>query len=408
MADIMTPALGESVTEATVARWTKKVGEAVKKDEILIELETDKVSLEVASPADGVLSAIGAEEGATVVPGTVLGVVSEGASASAAPAAAAPKAAEAPKAAPAPAAAAPAPAAAAAPSAAPVSPAPARVAAENNLDLSKVVGTGKDGRVTKGDALAALEARAAAPAPAAAPSAPRALNEREERVKMTRLRQTIARRLKEAQNTAAMLTTFNEVDMTAVMALRAQYKDVFEKRHGVKLGFMSFFTKAVVAALKAIPDVNAEIDGQDVIYKNHYDIGVAVGTDKGLVVPVVRDADTLNLAEIEKTIGDLGKKARTGGLAIEDMQGGTFTITNGGIYGSLMSTPILNAPQSGILGMHAIKERAMVVNGKIEIRPMMYLALSYDHRVVDGAGAVTFLVKVKEALEDPQRLLLDL
>uniref|UniRef100_UPI0025E7912F 2-oxoglutarate dehydrogenase complex dihydrolipoyllysine-residue succinyltransferase n=1 Tax=uncultured Caulobacter sp. TaxID=158749 RepID=UPI0025E7912F len=304
---------------------------------------------------------------------------------------------------------APAPApVAAAPTAAPVSPAPARIAAENNLDLSKIAGTGKDGRVTKGDALAALEARAAAPTPAPTASAPRALHEREERVKMTRLRQTIARRLKEAQNTAAMLTTFNEVDMTAVMALRAQYKDVFEKRHGVKLGFMSFFTKAVVAALKAIPDVNAEIDGTDVIYKNHYDIGVAVGTDKGLVVPVVRDADALNLAEIEKTIGDLGKKARTGGLAIEDMQGGTFTITNGGIYGSLMSTPILNAPQSGILGMHAIKERPMVVNGKIEIRPMMYLALSYDHRVVDGAGAVTFLVKVKEALEDPQRLLLDL
>ena len=408
MADINTPALGESVTEATVARWTKKVGEAVKKDEILVELETDKVSLEVASPADGVLSAIGADEGATVVPGTVLGVVTEGATASAAPAAAAPKAA-APAPAPTPApAAAPAPVAAAAPTAAPVSPAPARIAAENNLDLSKVAGTGKDGRVTKGDALAALEARAAAPAPAAAPAAPRALHEREERVKMTRLRQTIARRLKEAQNTAAMLTTFNEVDMTAVMALRAQYKDVFEKRHGVKLGFMSFFTKAVVAALKAIPDVNAEIDGTDIIYKNHYDIGVAVGTDKGLVVPVVRDADVLNLAEIEKTIGDLGKKARTGGLAIEDMQGGTFTITNGGIYGSLMSTPILNAPQSGILGMHAIKERAMVVNGKIEVRPMMYLALSYDHRVVDGAGAVTFLVKVKEALEDPQRLLLDL
>ncbi|MEW6390557.1 MAG: 2-oxoglutarate dehydrogenase complex dihydrolipoyllysine-residue succinyltransferase [Pseudomonadota bacterium] len=404
MADINTPALGESVTEATVARWTKKVGEAVKKDEILVELETDKVSLEVASPADGVLSAIGAAEGATVVPGTVLGVVTEGAAAAAAPAA--PKAAEAPKPAPA---AAPAPApVAAAPAAAPVSPAPARIAAETGLDLSKVAGTGKDGRVTKGDALAALEARAAAPAPAAAPSAPRPVHEREERVKMTRLRQTIARRLKEAQNTAAMLTTFNEVDMSAVMALRAQYKDVFEKRHGVKLGFMSFFTKAVVAALKAIPDVNAEIDGQDIIYKNHYDIGVAVGTDKGLVVPVVRDADVLNLAEIEKTIGDLGKKARTGGLAIEDMQGGTFTITNGGIYGSLMSTPILNAPQSGILGMHAIKERPMVVNGKIEIRPMMYLALSYDHRVVDGAGAVTFLVKVKEALEDPQRLLLDL
>jgi len=409
MADIMTPALGESVTEATVARWTKKAGEAVKKDEILVELETDKVSLEVASPADGVLSAIGAEEGATVVPGTVLGVVTEGATASAAPAAApAPKAA-APAPAPAPTPApAPAPVAAAAPTAAPVSPAPARIAAEAGLDLSKVAGTGKDGRVTKGDALAALEARAAAPAPAAAPAAPRALHEREERVKMTRLRQTIARRLKEAQNTAAMLTTFNEVDMSAVMALRAQYKDIFEKRHGVKLGFMSFFTKAVVAALKAIPDVNAEIDGTDIVYKNHYDIGVAVGTDKGLVVPVVRDADALNLAEIEKAIGVLGKKARDGQLSIEDMQGGTFTITNGGIYGSLMSTPILNAPQSGILGMHAIKERAMVVNGKIEIRPMMYLALSYDHRVVDGAGAVTFLVKVKEALEDPQRLLLDL
>ncbi|ENZ82004.1 MULTISPECIES: 2-oxoglutarate dehydrogenase complex dihydrolipoyllysine-residue succinyltransferase [Caulobacter] len=405
MADINTPALGESVTEATVARWTKKVGEAVKKDEILVELETDKVSLEVASPADGVLSAIGAAEGATVVPGTVLGVVSEGATAAAAPAAPAPKA-EAPKPAPAPAAA-PAPVAAA-PAAAPVSPAPARIAAETGLDLSKVAGTGKDGRVTKGDALAALEARASAPAPAAAPSAPRALHEREERVKMTRLRQTIARRLKEAQNTAAMLTTFNEVDMSAVMALRAQYKDIFEKQHGVKLGFMSFFTKAVVAALKAIPDVNAEIDGQDLIYKNHYDIGVAVGTDKGLVVPVVRDADALNLAQIEKTIGDLGKRARNGQLGIEDMQGGTFTITNGGIYGSLMSTPILNAPQSGILGMHAIKERPMVINGKIEIRPMMYLALSYDHRVVDGQGAVTFLVKVKEAIEDPQRLLLEL
>lgn len=408
MADIMTPALGESVTEATVARWTKKAGEAVKKDELLVELETDKVSLEVVAPADGVLASISAEEGATVVPGTVLGVVTEGGAATAAPAvpaaAPAPKAAEpAPAPAPAPAAAAPAPA-----TAAPVSPAPARVAAENNLDLSKIAGTGKDGRVTKGDALAALEARANAPAPVAAPAAPRAIHEREERVKMTRLRQTIARRLKEAQNNAAMLTTFNEVDMTTVMALRGQYKDVFEKKHGVKLGFMSFFTKAVVAALKAVPDVNAEIDGTDIVYKNHYDIGVAVGTDKGLVVPVVRDADTLSLAEIEKAIGALGKKARDGQLAIEDMQGGTFTITNGGIYGSLMSTPILNAPQSGILGMHAIKERAMVVNGKIEIRPMMYLALSYDHRVVDGQGAVTFLVKVKEALEDPQRLLLEL
>ncbi|MBU4436355.1 MAG: 2-oxoglutarate dehydrogenase complex dihydrolipoyllysine-residue succinyltransferase, partial [Alphaproteobacteria bacterium] len=306
---------------------------------------------------------------------------------------------------------APAPVAAAAPAptaAAPVSPAPARIAAENNLDLSTVAGTGKDGRVTKGDALAALEARANAPAPAATPSAPRPIHEREERVKITRLRQTIARRLKEAQNNAAMLTTFNEVDMSAVMALRAQYKDIFEKKHGVKLGFMSFFTKAVVAALKAVPDVNAEIDGTDIVYKNHYDIGVAVGTEKGLVVPVVRDADAMNLAEIEKAIGALGKKARDGQLSIDDMQGGTFTITNGGIYGSLMSTPILNAPQSGILGMHAIKDRAMVVNGKIEIRPMMYLALSYDHRVVDGQGAVTFLVKVKEALEDPQRLLLEL
>jgi 2-oxoglutarate dehydrogenase E2 component (dihydrolipoamide succinyltransferase) len=405
MADIMTPALGESVTEATVARWTKKAGEAVKKDELLVELETDKVSLEVVAPADGVLASINAEEGATVVPGTVLGVVTEGGAATAAPAAPAPKAAPAPAPAPTPA---PAPAAAAPAAAAPVSPAPARVAAENNLDLSKVAGTGKDGRVTKGDALAALEARANAPAPVAAPAAPRAIHEREERVKMTRLRQTIARRLKEAQNNAAMLTTFNEVDMTAVMALRNSYKDVFEKKHGVKLGFMSFFTKAVVAALKAVPDVNAEIDGTDIVYKNHYDIGVAVGTDKGLVVPVVRDADLLSLAEIEKGIGALGKKARDGQLAIEDMQGGTFTITNGGIYGSLMSTPILNAPQSGILGMHAIKERAMVVGGKIEVRPMMYLALSYDHRVVDGQGAVTFLVKVKEALEDPQRLLLEL
>jgi 2-oxoglutarate dehydrogenase E2 component (dihydrolipoamide succinyltransferase) len=403
MADIMTPALGESVTEATVARWTKKAGEAVKKDELLVELETDKVSLEVVAPSDGVLTSISAEEGATVVPGTVLGVVTEGAAATAAPAAKAAAPAPAPTPAPVPAAAAPAPA-----TAAPVSPAPARVAAENNLDLSKVAGTGKDGRVTKGDALAALEARANAPAPAVAPAAPRAIHEREERVKMTRLRQTIARRLKEAQNNAAMLTTFNEVDMTAVMALRGQYKDIFEKKHGVKLGFMSFFTKAVVAALKAVPDVNAEIDGTDIVYKNHYDIGVAVGTEKGLVVPVVRDADTLSLAEIEKGIGALGKKARDGQLSIDDMQGGTFTITNGGIYGSLMSTPILNAPQSGILGMHAIKERAMVVNGKIEIRPMMYLALSYDHRVVDGQGAVTFLVKIKEALEDPQRLLLEL
>ena len=290
-----------------------------------------------------------------------------------------------------------------------LAPSAQRVVAENKLDASSIAGTGKDGRVTKGDALAALEARANAPAPAPAGPAPvRAVHEREERVRMTRLRQTIARRLKEAQNNAAMLTTFNEVDMTAVMAMRAQYKDAFEKTHGVKLGFMSFFVRAVTHALKMVPDVNAEIDGQDLIYKNHYDIGVAVGTEKGLVVPVVRDADAMSLAEIEKAIGALGKKARDGQLAIEDMQGGTFTISNGGVYGSLMSTPILNAPQSGILGMHKIQERPMAIGGQVVIRPMMYLALSYDHRVVDGQGAVTFLVHVKEAIEEPQRLLLDL
>jgi 2-oxoglutarate dehydrogenase E2 component (dihydrolipoamide succinyltransferase) len=404
MADIMTPALGESVTEATVARWTKKPGDAVKKDEILVELETDKVSLEVASPADGVLESIAAADGETVVPGALLGTVTAGAAVSAAAPKAAAPAAPAPVAPPA---AAPAPAPAPRAEAAPLSPSVQRIVTETGLNPASVAGTGKDGRVTKGDALAALEARAAAPAPAAAPAAPRAVHEREDRVKMTRLRQTIARRLKEAQNNAAMLTTFNEVDMTAVMALRNAYKDQFEKKHGVKLGFMSFFVKACVAALKAIPDVNAEIDGTDLIYKNHYDIGVAVGTDKGLVVPVVRDADGMDLAEIEKAIGALGKKARDGHLTIEDMQGGTFTISNGGVYGSLMSTPILNAPQSGILGMHKIQDRPMVVNGQIVIRPMMYLALSYDHRVVDGQGAVTFLVKVKEALEDPQRLLLD-
>jgi 2-oxoglutarate dehydrogenase E2 component (dihydrolipoamide succinyltransferase) len=406
MADIMTPALGESVSEATVASWKKKPGEAVKKDEIIVELETDKVSLEVASPADGVLESIAANDGDTVVPGALLGVVTAG-GAAAAPKAEAPKAEtasapkfEAPKAAPAP----------AAPVAddKPLAPSVQRIVSETGLDARSVAGTGKDGRITKGDALAALDARAAAPAAPAAPAPARAIHEREERVKMTRLRQTIARRLKEAQNNAAMLTTFNEVDMSAVMALRNQYKDTFEKTHGVKLGFMSFFVRACVAALKAIPDVNAEIDGQDLIYKNHYDIGVAVGTEKGLVVPVVRDADAMSLAGIEKAIGALGKKARDGQLSIDDMQGGTFTISNGGVYGSLMSTPILNAPQSGILGMHKIQERPMVVNGQIVIRPMMYLALSYDHRVVDGQGAVTFLVKVKEAIEDPQRLLLDI
>ncbi|MDP1630750.1 MAG: 2-oxoglutarate dehydrogenase complex dihydrolipoyllysine-residue succinyltransferase [Caulobacter sp.] len=420
MADIMTPALGESVTEATVARWMKKPGEAVRKDEILVELETDKVSLEVASPADGVLESIAAADGETVVPGALLGKVTAGAAATAgaAPKAAAPAAAAAPagEAQPettkgkAPPTSGPvpdltAPTQAADP--APLAPSVQRIVTETGLNPASVTGTGKDGRITKGDALAAIDARAAAPAPAAAPSAPRAIHEREERVKMTRLRQTIARRLKEAQANAAMLTTFNEVDMSAIMALRTAYKEQFEKRHGVKLGFMSFFVKAVVHGLKEIPDVNAEIDGTDLIYKNHYDIGVAVGTEKGLVVPVVRDVDQMDLAGIEKAIGALGRKARDGNLTIDDMQGGTFTISNGGVYGSLMSTPILNAPQSGILGMHKIQDRAVVENGQIVIRPMMYLALSYDHRVVDGQGAVTFLVKVKEALEDPQRLLLD-
>jgi 2-oxoglutarate dehydrogenase E2 component (dihydrolipoamide succinyltransferase) len=422
MADIMTPALGESVTEATVARWAKKAGDPVRKDEILVELETDKVSLEVAAPADGVLSEISAEEGATVGPGAVLGKIAEGASA--APKANGDKPAAATKPAPAPAAAAqpepatakPAPAAAPAPAerapkrAAEIVMAPSaqRIVAENKLEPAAIAGTGRDGRITKGDALAALEARGNTPAPAPAPQAPRAVHEREERVRMTRLRQTIARRLKEAQNNAAMLTTFNEVDMTAVMALRSQYKDAFEKTHGVKLGFMSFFVTAVVHALKMVPEVNAEIDGQDLIYKNHYDISVAVGTERGLVTPVIRDTDQMSLADIEKAIAALGKKARDGQLALEDLQGGTFTISNGGVYGSLMSTPILNAPQSGILGMHKIQDRPVAINGQVVIRPMMYLALSYDHRVVDGQGAVTFLVHVKEAIEEPQRLLLGL
>ncbi len=401
MADIMTPALGESVSEATVARWTKKPGDAVRKDEILVELETDKVSLEVAAPADGVLESISAEEGATVEPGAVLGHLTEG-PAVARPAANVPE----PKAeTPAPVVAAAEPAAKAA---APLAPSAQRIVAENKLDAAAIAGSGKDGRVTKGDALAALEARASAPVAPVMPAAPRETHAREERVRMSRLRQTIARRLKEAQTNAAMLTTFNEVDMSAVMALRNAYKDVFEKTHGVKLGFMSFFVRACIHGLKHVPEVNAEIDGQDLIYKNHYDIGVAVGTDRGLVVPVLRDADVLTLAGVEKGIGALGKKARDGALAMDDLQGGTFTISNGGVYGSLMSTPILNAPQSGILGMHKIQDRPMAVGGQVVIRPMMYLALSYDHRIVDGQGAVTFLVKVKEAIEDPQRLLLDI
>ncbi len=404
MTDILTPTLGESVAEATVARWTKKPGEAVKKDEVLVELETDKVSLEVSAPSDGVLQDIAAAEGATVIPGQVLGVVIAGA-AGAAPAKPAPAPAAAKEA---PKAAAPAPAPkAAAPAAQPLSPSVQRIVSETGLDVSAAQGSGKDGRITKGDALEALEARAKAPPPAPTVSEPRPVHEREERVRMTRLRQTIARRLKEAQNTAAMLTTFNEVDMTAVMALRNAYKDAFEKKHGVKLGFMGFFVKATIAALKEVPAVNAEIDGQDLVYKNHYDIGVAVGTEKGLVVPVVRDADAMSLAEVEKAVAAYGKKARDGQLTIEDLQGGTFTISNGGVYGSLMSTPILNAPQSGILGMHKIQDRPVALNGQVVIRPMMYLAVSYDHRVVDGKEAVTFLVRIKEALEDPQRLLLE-
>lgn len=399
MTDIVVPELGESVTEATVATWFKKAGEAVKKDDIVVELETDKVSLEVAAPADGAITDIVADEGATVEIGAILGKMKEGASgdASAAPA----KAGKAEKKEPATADS----SGSSAKSNATLSPAPQRVVSEHKLDPSKIVGTGKDGRITKGDALKAIEEGLTVAQPAA--QAARETGPREERVKMTRLRQTIARRLKDAQNTAAMLTTFNEVDLGAVMELRKQYKDSFQKRHGVKLGFMSFFTKACVGALQEIPAVNAEIDGTDIIYKNYYDVGIAVGTDKGLVVPVVRNCDQLNLAGIEKEISNLGMKARDGKLSMDDMQGGTFTITNGGVYGSLMSTPILNAPQSGILGMHKIQERPMVVNGQIEIRPMMYLALSYDHRIVDGKEAVTFLVRVKELLEDPSRMVLD-
>ncbi|ACE98745.1 2-oxoglutarate dehydrogenase complex dihydrolipoyllysine-residue succinyltransferase [Rhodopseudomonas palustris] len=417
MTEIRVPTLGESVTEATIGRWFKKPGEAVAVDEPLVELETDKVTIEVPAPSAGTLGEIVAKDGETVAVGALLGQITDGA-APAKPAAAAPAKAAAPAAAPAPAAPAPAaaPAAKAPPSDAPLAPSVRRLSTESGVDASTVPGSGKDGRVTKGDMLAAIEKAASAPTPVNQPAAavqvrgpsPADDAAREERVKMTRLRQTIARRLKEVQNTAAMLTTFNEVDMTNVMALRAQYKDVFEKKHGAKLGFMGFFTKACVQALKDIPAVNAEMDGTDLIYKNYYHIGVAVGTDKGLVVPVVRDCDEKSIADIEKSIVDYGKRARDGQLKIEEMQGGTFTITNGGIYGSLMSTPILNAPQSGILGMHKIQERPVVIGGKIEVRPMMYLALSYDHRVIDGKEAVTFLVRVKESLEDPARLVLDL
>jgi len=419
--EIKVPTLGESVTEATIARWLKKPGDAVKADEAVVELETDKVTLEVNAPAAGVLADIQVNEGDTVGVGAVLGHIGEGAGAGAA-AKPAPTAKAAPQPAPQPAMAAPvtAVAASAVPPPAPaaagkndvLAPSVRKLVEENRIDPSQVAGSGKDGRLTKGDVIGFLENRPATPAPAApapapaAPSGPRPRADREERVRMSKLRQTIARRLKEAQNTAAMLTTFNEVDMTNVMALRNEYKDQFEKKHGVKLGFMSFFVKACIEALKEIPAVNAEIDGTDIVYKNYYDIGVAVGTPQGLVVPVVRDADKMSFADVEKKIGELGKRARDGKLSMEELTGGTFTISNGGVYGSLMSTPILNTPQSGILGMHKTQERPMVVNGKIEIRPMMYLALSYDHRIIDGREAVTFLVRVKECIEDPQRLLL--
>ncbi|MCO5152324.1 MULTISPECIES: 2-oxoglutarate dehydrogenase complex dihydrolipoyllysine-residue succinyltransferase [unclassified Shinella] len=408
--EIRVPTLGESVSEATVGTWFKKVGDVIKADEPLCELETDKVTIEVPAPAAGVLSEITAAAGETVAPGGLLGQISASGSAGAsAPAAAekVEKVAAAPAAETKPAAAA---------SSMPAAPSAAKLLAENNISADQVDGSGKRGQVLKGDVIAAVAkgitastAAAAEPVKIAArvPSS-EADAPREERVKMTRLRQTIAKRLKDAQNTAAMLTTYNEVDMKAVMDLRNRYKDIFEKKHGVKLGFMGFFTKAVTHALKELPAVNAEIDGTDIIYKNYCHVGVAVGTDKGLVVPVVRDADQMSIAEIEKEIGRLGKAARDGALSMADMQGGTFTISNGGVYGSLMSSPILNAPQSGILGMHKIQDRPVVVGGQIVIRPMMYLALSYDHRIVDGKEAVTFLVRVKESLEDPERLVLDL
>ena len=412
--EIKVPSLGESVTEATVAKWFKEPGDAVAIDESLCELETDKVTVEVPSPVSGVLKAITAAEGTDVDVGAVLGSIDEGAVAKE-KAAVAPEVTPeaAPQATPEPA----APAAAQAT----LSPAVSKLITENNLNPAAIKGSGKDGRLVKGDVLAHLEGQAtpaptpalgapapSAPAPQAAQYPPRPTGPREEKVPMTRLRKRISERLKEAQNTAAMLTTFNEVDMTNVMAMRSRYKDGFEKKHGVKLGFMSIFAKACVTALREIPAINAEINGDDIIYKNHYDIGVAVGTEQGLVVPVVRDVDSLSFAAIEQTIGDFGRRARDGRLTMDDMTGGTFTITNGGVFGSLLSTPILNTPQSGILGMHKIQQRAMVLaDGSIEARPMMYLALSYDHRIVDGREAVTFLVRVKECLEDPERIMID-
>jgi len=397
---ITVPALGESVSEATVAKWTKRVGDPVKRDEALLELETDKVTLEVFASADGTLGEITAPAGAVVEVGAILGQIVEGAQKDAVPT-------EKPAAAK-PVAATPMPRSADT-DRQPLAPSVRKLVEENKLTPGELTGTGKDGRLTKGDVLAHLQAPAMQKPQTVSPQGtPRPLAQREERVPMSRLRRRIAERLKQAQNTAAMLTTFNEVDMSTVMGLRDRYKDMFEKRHGVKLGFMSFFVKASLTALKEIPAANAEIDGEDIIYKNHYDIGVAVGTGQGLVVPVVRDADQMSFAEVEAKIAELGKRARDGKLTIEELTGGTFTISNGGVYGSLMSTPILNPPQSAILGMHKIEQRPVAIGGKVEIRPMMYLALSYDHRLIDGREAVTFLVRIKECLEDPQRLILEL
>ena len=419
--EIRVPTLGESVVEATVGQWFKQAGDAVAADEPLVELETDKVTVEVPAPAGGVLSEIIVKEGDTVEVGALLGAIAAGDGAEVAPSpkAAAPKPAE-PAAEPKPAAEAvalkrePYVRAEIAPTSMPPSPAAKKLLEETGLDADQVAGTGRRGQILKGDVIAAaaetLRETPREPKPPAPPRAPVTPDDaaREERVRMTRLRQTIAKRLKDAQDTAAMLTTFNDVDMTKVMELRKEYKDDFQKRHGVKLGFMGFFVKACVQALKDIPAVNAEIDGDDLVYKNYYHIGVAVGTERGLVVPVIRDADRMTLAEIEGTIADFGIRAREGKLGLAEMQGGTFTISNGGIYGSMLSTPILNAPQSGILGMHRIEERPVVRDGQIVARPMMYLALTYDHRIVDGKEAVTFLVNVKDSLENPARLILDL
>lgn len=388
--DIVVPPMGESITEATIARWLKKKGEPVKLDEPLVELETDKVTLEVSSPGKGILSEQLAPQGASVNVGAIIGrVTEEGTASSVTPKVVPPS-----------------------PKPAPqheeeilLSPSVRKLVAENQIDPRRIEGTGKEGRLTKGDVLTLLDKEKVEEEISEKSVKPS--DARVERVRMSRLRQRIAERLKEAQNTAAILTTFNEVDMTNVMNLRAQLKDSFERKHGVKLGFMSFFVKACLVALKEIPAVNAEIEGDEIIYKNYYDIGIAVGTPQGLVVPVVRDANKKSFAQIEKDIADLGQKARDGKLSMQELQGGTFTITNGGVYGSLMATPILNPPQSGILGMHKIQERPVAINGQVEIRPMMYLALSYDHRIIDGKEAVTFLVRVKECLENPERILLD-